>query len=337
MKILIFGTSKGKDDVEKYLDFNKVTIVGYIDNDISKQKTKLNNVNVYSPNEILNLEYDFIIISSSTFDREMKKQLLSLGVDEEKILNKFKLSSPNVRKLLKQSFNQVEIKKLMLKDDYIKPVNHYIVSQNYKMLKKQLNFYDYKDCSLDAIDFVRLSTVNLLANQLIEKGVKGAIAELGVYKGDFSKFLSILFPNEQFYLFDTFEGFSEKDLIIEKINNYSNPKKGHFADTNIDIVLGKIENPRRVKIFKGYFPDSIPDNFQETFSLVSIDVDLYNPTYEGLKFFYKKLVKGGYIIVHDYNFEHYSGVKSAVDKFCQEQGITPFPVADFHGSVIITK
>ena len=47
--------------------------------------------------------------------------------------------------------------------------------------------------------------------------------------------------------------------------------------------------------------DSSIEEALPSFCFVSIDTDLYKPTYVGLSEFYPKLVKGGVIIIHDYN------------------------------------
>ena len=70
---------------------------------------------------------------------------------------------------------------------------------------------------------------------------------------------------------------------------------------------------------------------------VSIDADLYEPIYAGLQFFYKYLVRGGYIFVHDFNNDNYKGARKAVEQFCEEQNISFTPIPDAAGSVIITK
>jgi O-methyltransferase len=90
------------------------------------------------------------------------------------------------------------------------------------------------------------------------------------------------------------------------------------------------------KVVKGRFPESAAD-VDEAFSLVSIDTDLYLPTYFGLEFFFDKLSKNGYILVHDFNHKYYSGVREAVIRFCKEKEIGYCPVADSAGTVIITK
>lgn len=54
---------------------------------------------------------------------------------------------------------------------------------------------------------------------LEEKGCQGAVAELGVYRGDFAKVINEAFPDKKLYLFDTFEGFPEEDLNYEMEHN----------------------------------------------------------------------------------------------------------------------
>ena len=55
------------------------------------------------------------------------------------------------------------------------------------------------------------------------------------------------------------------------------------------------------------------------------------------EFFFPRLVRGGYIFVHDYNSKKYAGVKAAVREFCMKNNIAFFPLSDRTGSVIISK
>lgn len=93
-------------------------------------------------------------------------------------------------------------------------------------------------------------------------------------------------------------------------------------------------------IVKKVFPDSLGEMKLDAdirFSLVSIDPDLYLPTYEGIKYFYPRLSEGGYIIVHDYECPNFRGARRAVDEACAELRINFVPVSDQNGSVIIPK
>jgi O-methyltransferase len=71
--------------------------------------------------------------------------------------------------------------------------------------------------------------------------------------------------------------------------------------------------------------------------LVSLDADLYDPIYAGLSFFYPRLVKGGYILIHDFNNDNYKGARRAVEQFCSEQNVNFVPLPDSGGSAIISK
>ena len=107
-----------------------------------------------------------------------------------------------------------------------------------------------------------------------------------------------------------------------------------FSDTSIDIVKNKLPHKEQVVFVKGYFPESIKEDLPR-FCFVSLDTDLYKPTYEGLKVFYPKLVKGGAIIIHDYNSTQFPGVKKAVKEFCMENDVFVVPLSDMHGSAVL--
>lgn len=167
------------------------------------------------------------------------------------------------------------------------------------------------------------------------KNIKGNVAELGVYQGDFAKRLNQLFTDRKLYLFDTFEGFSEKDVVIEKQKNYSSGGQD-FSNTSVELVRNKMMFPDNCIFRKGYFPQSAT-GLEDKFCFVSLDTDLYEPIYQGLNYFYPRLEKGGYIFIHDFNNEHYKGARQAVMQFCREQGISYVPIADCGGTSILVK
>lgn len=87
-KIIIFGTGATSKVVESGLK-EDINIVCYCDNDKSKWGTFHNNREVVNPDLISTIEFDYIIIASQ-FNEPIYKQLLDLGVREEKILQFFK-------------------------------------------------------------------------------------------------------------------------------------------------------------------------------------------------------------------------------------------------------
>lgn len=184
-------------------------------------------------------------------------------------------------------------------------------------------------------DYVRLSTLELVSFEINKNKLAGNTAELGVYKGKFAKYINQYFHNRTLYLFDTFEGFDHRDVASENKNRFSSGEQD-FSDTSIEEVLKIMPFPQKCIPVKGFFPESAKE-VRDNFVFVSIDADLYEPIYEGLKFFFPLLVSGGYIFVHDFNNDNYPGARKAVEKFCTENNISFTPIPDSAGSAIICK
>jgi len=184
-------------------------------------------------------------------------------------------------------------------------------------------------------DQIRLSTLELVSYEIYKGNLKGSVAELGVYKGKFARYINQYFPDKSLYLFDTFEGFDDRDVTSERQQSLSSGTQD-FSDTSIESVLAQMPFADKCVPTKGFFPQSAK-GIEDSFVFVSIDADLYDPIYNGLQFFYPKLVRGGYIFIHDFNNDNYTGARKAVVQFCLEQNIGFVPVPDFGGSAIIIK
>jgi hypothetical protein len=162
----------------------------------------------------------------------------------------------------------------------------------------------------------------------------GSVAECGVAIGDFACEINGAFPDRKLYLFDTFQGFDERDLKIEVEMGFSNCKGTHFSlDNAEDFILGKLPHKENAIIYKGWFPESA-EGVNDNFVFVNLDFDLYAPSLSALKIFWSKMVSGGVILVHDYFSEEwnpndaYRGVRVAVDEFCVANNIYVMPIGD---------
>ncbi|PWT78357.1 MAG: methyltransferase [Bacteroidetes bacterium] len=184
-------------------------------------------------------------------------------------------------------------------------------------------------------DYIRLATLELVSHEINSKRLAGNVAELGVYKGKFARYINSYFPDRSLYLFDTFEGFDKRDVALEQKQNFSSGAQD-FSDTSVESVLQSMPNREKCIPVKGFFPDSAT-NIQDSFVFVSLDADLFEPIYSGLQFFYPKLSKGGYIFIHDFNNDAYKGARKAVEQFCHEENISFVPLPDANGSAIISK
>lgn len=83
MRIIVFGT--GRYYFNRKEKFQSEEIVGFLDNSKERQGTLFEKKLVYAPNEVIGLQFDYIILMSVSVE-EMRKQLEKIGVSDSKIL-----------------------------------------------------------------------------------------------------------------------------------------------------------------------------------------------------------------------------------------------------------
>lgn len=184
-------------------------------------------------------------------------------------------------------------------------------------------------------DRVRLYNWWLQVDRLRKEKIKGAFAELGVYKGESARILGLMDPEREFHLFDTFEGFPARDLVGET-GEAATYTPQNFGDTGLDKVRTTLRGDTKYVFHKGYFPDTAKEVENIQFALVNMDADLYKPTLAGLEFFYPRLAPGGVIFVHDYN-PKWPGIIRAVDEFSKKIPETFLITPDMEGTAMIIK
>ena len=178
-------------------------------------------------------------------------------------------------------------------------------------------------------DYVRLATLEILCRRL--KGVPGAAAELGVYRGFFARCINQLLPDRRLYLFDSFEGFRKEAFPTEAF-------QAAHRNTAVEKVLGIMPHPENVTAKPGFFPESL-GGLEEGFCLVSLDVDFYRTTLDGLRYFWPRLERGGYLLLHDWGSPKLPGVAEALADYEAEIGtpIPAVPLCDVGGSLVLCK
>ena len=321
-RVAIFGTGSGLTDILALLP-STVEVLGLGDNNAAKHGTQVAGHAVLAADAFAQLPADLFVISAGAVD-PIRAQLEGLGVAADRIV----AACPSHSVSLKQAAN-ADIAKLNAE-----------LGIGLAPMGLATMYLCPDPDNLGAIvpsgDFVRIQSFRLAAEEVKSRNVPGSIAELGVYQGNQAALLNRLFPGRTLHLFDTFEGFSSADLSTEKNAGFSGAALGDFADTSVDLVLGKMADASVVQVHKGFFPGTA-EGVEDTYAFVSLDVDLYEPTLAGLEYFYARLSKGGFIFCHDYNSIRYKGVRSAVQKFVEQSGACMFPIPDFAGSVAILK
>lgn len=169
-----------------------------------------------------------------------------------------------------------------------------------------------------------------------DKGIVGDVAEAGVYRGEFAKEINRIFPDSECRLFDTFEGFVQEDIDKESKNLVATA--GHLDTTSVDLVMSKMPHKEKVHVYKGHFPDTaISEGISSRFCFVNLDMDLYQPTKDGIRFFYPLMNGGGVILIHDYFSDDFLDVVRAIKDYEEEENIclAKTPIGDGMSIAII--
>lgn len=334
--VLIWGAGNRTTEYMKRNMFSGINVLAIIDS-YSTEKTFL-GYEVVRPEEIIKYQvYDYIIVNNQ-FYREIVEKLHELHIPLDKIIT----TDPVREEPFRTYFDRARDVIPMIYE-IARPLLYQTVRANERDLSDNATIYSnhqFNDKEYDA-DYFRYRTFEFVAEEIEKNGIQGELAELGVFRGLFSAVINYKLPERKLYLFDTFEGFEPQEAQKEFEQGRCSQRfiESH-KETSIEQMLSNIPFPEKVKICKGFFPQSVTgDAEKEKYAFVSLDVDFEESTYEGLKFFYPRLSEGGYIFVHDYNTYFLDGIKTAVKRYEDEMGarLKKVPIADRAGTLIIMK
>ncbi len=148
--------------------------------------------------------------------------------------------------------------------------------------------------------------------------LEGDIAECGCKAGKSTSFLlagSGADSGKTVHIFDSFEGVSEPSSWDNMPIGYSHWKKGALASPENLLLKNLQKYKHRIAVYRGWIPERFNEVSDRQFSIVHIDVDLYEPTLASLEFFYPRMVSGGVIVCDDYGSHSCPGAKKAFDDF----------------------
>lgn len=170
----------------------------------------------------------------------------------------------------------------------------------------------------------------------------GDYLEIWTLRGESAKVIyKLMDPSRTLYCIDTFEGFVESDLQVEKtVNPASTWQVGNFLETSPEYVsryVGDGVPPSNFKAIKGWFPQAYAGLEDRLWRFVHLDMDLYEPTRIAVEMLWPRLVPGGVMVFHDYDNLSFPGVKIAVDNFFGKLGLRTLPMGDLWGSAMIAK
>ncbi len=337
-KLLIWGTGKRANDYMKGKYFEENIIEGFVD---SVCKTEpFYGYPVFEPQEAYSIskEVDYIVIAN-TYYEDIYKMLRENNVPKEKIVFTDSIyaqpcinNDEVVKRISKKLYKKMEIQssKCMI------GMNEKDKLDNRRIIGTE--GFDEKEYMTD---YFRYRTFEFIADELIDNKIAGKVAEVGVFRGTFAKLINEKFKDREIFLFDTFDGFNEEEIIGEMQSGRCDEIfRDRYKETSEDVVLSKLKYPEKCTIFKGSFPDTVTEKVRKSeFAFISLDVDLEESTYLGIQFFYPRIVSGGVLYIHDYNSSHLSGVKKAVERYEEDNHIVlkKIPLADQSGTLVVIK
>lgn len=356
MKLFIWGIGK---IATRYMKENELRddLQGFIQSE--KMQNSFLGKKVFSPEEMINENYDAIIVLIANAYEEIRLIAKNAGLDINRFVfldatfyfdgtnaNRMEITPPAVTSCKKNIELEREICNLypkLAKEIHNRRFYDRTIFSTYKCAydeidNSQIVLSSLYDSGEYQNDYFRYRTFELIANELITEGIEGECAEVGVFTGNFSRIINKKFSDKKLYLFDTFEGFDSQEIqkSIQNGDTWISFENG-FQNTSVEFVLSRMEYPEMCQIVKGYFPESAKNIVNATYAFVSIDVDLEDSIYESLKYFYPKMNEGGVIFLHDYNNRFFFGVKRAVKKYEREIGkkLNSIPIADQGGTLVI--
>ena len=142
--------------------------------------------------------------------------------------------------------------------------------------------------------------------------VEGDTAECGVYRGAGSYLIcagnAVSRMPRTHHAFDSFEGLSEPSN-----KDGSHWRTGDLA-TPIEIVRSALSCFKRVSLHKGWIPKCLDEVASGSFAFVHVDVDLYQPTLDSVRFFYPRMSRHAILVCDDYGFTTCPGATKACEE-----------------------
>lgn len=174
----------------------------------------------------------------------------------------------------------------------------------------------------------------------------GEVAECGCFRG-MSSFLlcsylrqhDSAFDGVGYHIFDSFQGLAPPTTDDEIPVDHTDAERllrmsrqGAFA-ASLKTVKHSLAAFPGVEYHPGWIPLTFQGLAEQTYRFVHVDVDLYDPTWDCLDYFYPRLVAGGIMISDDYSWP---GARKAIEEFCVERDLE-FIVTAYQQAVMQKK
>jgi hypothetical protein len=193
-----------------------------------------------------------------------------------------------------------------------------------------------RSSAVSMIPLVRFDNLQACIFDVVENDVPGDLIETGVWRGGATIFMraalkALGVKDRRVWAADSFEGLPEPDAEkypreADSFNSAAMSKYYNHLAVGLDEVranfaaFGLLDD--QVSFLKGWFKDTLPEAPIERLSIMRLDGDYYESTWDALTSLYDRLSVGGYVIVDDYGEDSWTYCRKAVDDFRESRGIS---------------
>ncbi|WP_229052214.1 TylF/MycF/NovP-related O-methyltransferase [Aeromicrobium sp. Leaf350] len=203
------------------------------------------------------------------------------------------------------------------------------------------NGRDWPSRAESMIGLKRMDNLQECIAQIIADDVPGDLIETGVWRGGACIFMKANLDawgdtTRTVWLADSFEGLPAPDVSAFPADQGDELYKRGGLAVGPEIVKHNFERygllDDRVKFLVGWFKDTLPTAPVEQLSLVRLDGDMYESTWQAIENLYPKLSSGGFLVIDDFG-SFVDQAQQAVHDYRAQHGITDEIIdIDGHGA-----
>ncbi len=172
--------------------------------------------------------------------------------------------------------------------------------------------------------------------------IEGDFVECGVFKGDMSWVISqtvdFAAKSKKFYLYDTYDGFSEKYSSNDDFPD--NPGFIDYANTFYrdpglySYVCNRFKDREDIRVIKGIVPDVLHQECPEKIAFLHIDLNSPAAEIGALDVLFPRLQSGGILVFDDYGWKQFHRQKDAEDAYMKNLGYEIMELPTGQGLVV---
>jgi O-methyltransferase len=197
---------------------------------------------------------------------------------------------------------------------------------------------DWPSRAESMIGLRRMDNIQYCVQAVLEDDVPGDLIETGVWRGGACIFMKANLAargdtTRNVWVADSFQGLPKPNSVQFPADAGDALHKRGGLSVGADQVRHNFERygllDDRVKFLVGWFKDTLAGAPIQALSVMRLDGDMYESTWQAIEALYPKLAPGGFCIVDDYG-SHQSQAGRAVNEYRDEHGIDE-PIMDIDG------